>query len=275
MANPVVVLITGANSGVGYQTALALFRSAKETYQIYVGARSQDKATEAIKQLQTENAVGGTQSDLISLVLDVADDHSISQAFDYVKESSGRLDVLINNAGILIDHQGQSEGLTTRQIFSKSFDVNVTGAHIVTDTFAPLLVQSRDPKLLFLGTSMASLVISQNPSLYFNQSPPSGWPKQSYKQDFWAYKSTKLALMMIMRDWPKTLKNDGVKTWAINPGLVQTNLGNNPELLKSINAGDPHVPALLIRDVIEGKSDEDVGKMIAPDGDYFGSLVPW
>nr|XP_019011243.1 uncharacterized protein I206_04555 [Kwoniella pini CBS 10737]OCF50024.1 hypothetical protein I206_04555 [Kwoniella pini CBS 10737] len=89
-----------------------------------------------------------------------------------------------NFEGILIDHQGKKQGLTTREMFSKSFDVNVIGTHIIIETL--------------LRTSMSSSKIAENPIPYFNISPPSGWPKETCSKDFWAYKSTKLALIMIM-----------------------------------------------------------------------------
>ncbi|WRT66624.1 uncharacterized protein IL334_003583 [Kwoniella shivajii] len=265
------VLITGANSGIGYQTALSLLRSTKTTYKIFVGARSIEKASSAVVSLKDE--AKDTKSDVSPLVVDLEDDESIKKAFEEVSGKIDKLDVLVNNAGINIDMQGLKEGLTDRQIFNKSWDVNVTGTQIITKTFVPLLIKSTNPRLIFLTTSMSSLTISEYPQPHFNQSPPAGWPKQN--PDFWSYKSTKLGLVMIMRDWYKTLKNDNVKTWAINPGLVATNLGGDPDFLKAIGAGDPAVSGNLVISVIEGGRDNDVGKMLGAKEDIFGDIVPW
>ncbi|WVW84205.1 hypothetical protein I302_106235 [Kwoniella bestiolae CBS 10118] len=268
-----IVLITGTNTGIGYETALQLLKSTKETYKIFVGARSLEKSVGAIDRLKQEEGAESTKSTLEALVVDLEDDESIQKAYEEVEEKVGKVDVLVNNAGVLLDSQAKQQNLTTRQLFTKSFDTNVTGTQVLTETFVPLLLKSDAPRLLFLGTSMSSLTISEYPQPYFNHAPPAGWPKPN--QEFWAYKSSKLALVMLMRDWAKTLKNDGVKVWAINPGLVATNLGGDKEFLESIGAGDPARSGGLIRDVIEGGRDGEVGRMVALEDDIFGGVVPW
>ncbi|OCF60930.1 hypothetical protein L486_00574 [Kwoniella mangroviensis CBS 10435] len=271
MSGPTIVLITGANTGIGYQAALQLLLSHNETYKIFVGARSIEKSQQAIKQLRQEATQ--TKSELEPLVVDLEDDESIKRAYEEVDRKVEKLDVLVNNAGVLLDSQAKTQNLSTRQLFLQTFNTNVFGVQVLTETFIPLLLKSTSPRLLFLGTSMSSLTVSENPNPYFNHPPPAGWPKEN--SDFWAYKSSKLALMMIMRDWSKNLKNDNVKVWGINPGLVATNSGGSKEFLKSIGAGDPAVSGRLIRDVIEGERDGYVGKLIATEDDYFGSVVPW
>ena len=78
---------------------------------------------------------------------------------------------------------------------------------------------------------------------------------------------------MMMLDWHRILKNDGVKVWSISPGLLATRLGGNfggQELIKKMVAEDPALGGNFVRDVIEGKRDEDVGKVVSRQG-----VQPW
>ena len=97
MALPKAVLVTGANSGIGFEIVKALLQSNK-AYHILVGTRAEAKATAAIEMLSKE--VPDTTSTLGALQVDLTSDESIEKAFEQVKASPGRLDALINNAGM-------------------------------------------------------------------------------------------------------------------------------------------------------------------------------
>lgn len=75
---------------------------------------------------------------------------------------------------------------------------------------------------------------------------------------------------MMMREWARVLTEDGVKVWCISPGFLATGLGAGPEANKEMGAGDPAVGGNFIKDVVEGKRDQDVGKVIRS-----GSIQPW
>ena len=90
------VLITGANSGIGYEAVKALLQSTKD-YHIFVGARSTEKANGAIDSLKKE--CPESRSTMEPLPVDLSSDESIEKAFEEVKMSPGYLDVLVNNAG--------------------------------------------------------------------------------------------------------------------------------------------------------------------------------
>ena len=75
---------------------------------------------------------------------------------------------------------------------------------------------------------------------------------------------------MMMLGWATLLKEDGVKVFAISPGFLATGLGGDPERLKKAGAKDPKIGGELIRDVVEGKRDADVGKVVNQDG-----TQPW
>lgn len=160
--------------------------------------------------------------------------------------------------------------MSLRECFNKAYDVNVTGAHIVTYTFVPLLLKSSDPRLLFVaGLSM----LTQAAEKYFPTPPlPAGWPK---KVDFETigYRCSKTALSILMLDWNHKLKADGIKVWSVNPGLLLTNLGGGGKALEMIRArggGPASEGGAVLRSVVEGERDADVGKIVSKDG-----LTPW
>lgn len=96
MATETIVLITGGNTGLGFETVKALFRS-KQTYTVLLGGRSIDKANAAVKAIKSE--FPESPSNVTAIQIDIEDDDSISRALDNVTKSHGRVDVLINNAG--------------------------------------------------------------------------------------------------------------------------------------------------------------------------------
>ncbi|KAG5801742.1 hypothetical protein H9Q74_013679 [Fusarium xylarioides] len=95
-----LVLVTGANTGLGFQIAKVICGSDKE-YEVLVGGRSLQKAKQAVKNLNEEFP----SSHLHALQLDIEDDISIASAFEYIKAKYGKLDALINNAGKLTPFQ--------------------------------------------------------------------------------------------------------------------------------------------------------------------------
>lgn len=182
-------------------------------------------------------------------------------------------------SGASFDGEIIKEGSTlaaTRKHWNESWNTNVTGSNIVTHVFAPLLLKSSDPRLMFLTSGLASCtnlgtsLAESNPKFPANAPPQAGWPKPLSGSSM-AYRSTKVGLNMVMLEWYRTLKNDGVKVWCISPGLLATNLGGNPEFLKKIGAQPASIGGEFIRDVVEGKRDVDVGKVVFSGG----SNQPW
>jgi NAD(P)-dependent dehydrogenase (short-subunit alcohol dehydrogenase family) len=96
MADTSIVLITGGNTGIGYETVKALYGS-PEAHTILMGSRSMDKAAEAIKTLESE--VSETKSTVVPIQIDIEDDASIEKALKEVESKFGRVDALVNNAG--------------------------------------------------------------------------------------------------------------------------------------------------------------------------------
>ena len=147
--------------------------------------------------------------------------------------------------------------------------MNVAGTNVMTWTFMPLLLKSTDPRLIFVAGLANATRASEN---YFPTPPqPAGWPK---KIDFETigYRCSKTALNMLMLDWNHKLKADGVKVWAVGPGILATNLGNlrelQPEVAKRMegHVGHASIGGEILRKVVEGERDADVGKIVLREG---------
>ena len=138
---------------------------------------------------------------------------------------------------------------------------NVTGTQIMTHTFVPLLMESKEPRVVFITSGLSTLIGTTSPSKGPpNESPPKGWPKAQLGPS--AYRSSKTGLNMMMREWVRILKEDGVKVHAVSPGLLATRLGNNPQFLKHIGAIPPARGAEVVRGVVEGERDDHIGEVI-------------
>lgn len=230
-----------------------------------MGSRSQANAEAAIEKLKQE--CPASESVLTPVVIDVTDDASIEQAYAFVvKLGIRRLDVLINNAGANVEN---IPSLSLRSAFAASWDINVTGAHIVTHTFMPLLLLSPSPYLLFNTSGLSTLIgasLGQNGALV--SSPPAGWPKPPTPMKGTAYRASKAGLNMLMLQWKDMLRNDGVKCFCISPGFLATGLTGkgNEDRLRSVGAGEPRLGGELMREVVEGRRDRDEGRVVNANG---------
>ncbi|KAF5240357.1 hypothetical protein FANTH_9617 [Fusarium anthophilum] len=260
-----LVLVTGANTGLGFQIFKALCSSDIE-YEVLVGGRSLQRGEEAVKNLKEEFP----SSYLHPIQLDIEDDISIASAFECINAQYGKLDALINNAGTQLDQQLTAGKMSAREMWNRTYDVNVTGTHILTWTLAPLLLKSSDPRLMFIASGTSSLAGSENQDLPINKQPSKGWPKALNNFNLPAYRSSKTAMNMMMREWFRLLGQDGVKVWAISPGYLATGLGVGQEQNKTQGAIDPSIGAAIVRDVLEGVRDKDVGKVVSRQG-----VQPW
>ncbi len=259
-----VVLITGANTGLGLAVVRALCHSSS-AYQVLIGCRDVQKGEEAITTIQNE--VPDSTSTLAVVQVDIASDESIQKAADQVSSQYGRLDALVNNAGANFDAELQAGKMSHREVWNKTWDVNVSGAQVMTELFMPLLLKSNDPRLIFITSGTACLTeteVSDNPMLErINAAPAAGWPKDPKISRHPAYRSCKSGLNMMMREWCRVLRNDGVKVWAVSPGFLATGLGGmGADVMKKLGAKDPSEGGEFIRDVIQGKRDHEQGKAI-------------
>ncbi|TEY66947.1 hypothetical protein BOTCAL_0130g00220 [Botryotinia calthae] len=265
MTSRTIVLVTGANSGIGYEAVKAFLQSTKP-YHVLFGARSLEKARIAVVDLEKE--VPESKNTIETLEVDLVSDESIEKAFETVMEKHGRVDSLVNNAGATFDIAYVNGKGTLRECFNNAYDVNVAGTHVLTSTFIPLLFKSSDPRLIFV-TGLSA--INQAAQKYFPTPPqPAGWPKKIGFETI-GYRCSKTALNMLMLDWNHKLQADGVKVWAVGPGMCATNLGGlGPALAYEMGFEHPSRGGLIIRSVVEGERDEDVGRIVGRDG-----VVDW
>ncbi|KAK2592782.1 hypothetical protein QQS21_009525 [Conoideocrella luteorostrata] len=264
-----VVLVTGANTGLGLEIVRALCGS-DANYEILLGGRSLEKATKAVQNVIA--AFPKVEGRVSAIQVDIEDDDSISAAVDTVSAKYGHLDVLVNNAGGQFDQHFSAGKMTMRQVWHQSWSVNTASTQIMTANFVPLLLKSSDPRLLFITSGTSTLQGAENLELPINRVPQKGWPKSGPAQSsIPAYRSAKTGMNMMMREWYRILKEDGVKVWCVSPGYLATGLGGSLEQNQKQGAQDPSLGGQFVKDVVEGQRDGDVGKVILREG----KIQPW
>ena len=146
MRNQKTALITGANKGIGFEVARELARMG---LRVFLGARNIAAGRAAAEKLSGEG-------DVIFLEIDVSNAESIRRAAEEFSRASDRLDVLINNAGILLDDDKNALGVTP-EIFETTLRTNTLGPWLVTQAFAPLLKKGREPRIVNVSSSGGQL----------------------------------------------------------------------------------------------------------------------
>jgi NAD(P)-dependent dehydrogenase (short-subunit alcohol dehydrogenase family) len=226
------------NTGLGLEAVRALAAS-PIAYEIIVGCRTPSKGEAAIETVKGE--LPSTASTFSVQQVDLCSDDSIEAAVQAISARHGHLDVLINNSGAAFDGEVAAGRMTIRQMLNASWDVNVSGTHVLTTLCCPLLLKSENPRLLFITSGTSTLTetesTEENPmTKRLNSSPPAGWPKP-HVGPLTAYRSVKTGLNMVMREWTRILRNDGVKVWAVSPGFLATGLGGQgAEKLKEVSS---------------------------------------
>ena len=192
-----ITLITGAAKGIGFEAARML---AKEGHHVLVGARDQTKGNEAAEKLESE----GLPAAFLSL--DVDSENSIAKAVEAVQQIHGRLDVLINNAAILLDHYQGAEG-TIPDDMERTLATNVVGVHSVIRAFLPLLRQSPAARIVNVSSGAGQL----------NDMFGSVWAP--------GYQVSKAALNALTRIWATELVKDHIPVNSVCPGWCRTDMG--------------------------------------------------
>ncbi|WP_312398427.1 SDR family oxidoreductase [Sphingobacterium sp.] len=202
------VLITGANKGIGFETAKQLL---EQGFSVYLGSRSLQNGLDAVKELA---ASGLTNVEAIAL--DVTSLSSVKSAREQIAEKTSALDILINNAGINGGMPYTALEASEDQ-FLATFDTNVIGVSRVTQNFMPLLQQSDQPRIVNVSTSVGSLSLQSNPE----------WPAYDYAK-YAVYAASKAALNMYTVHLAYELRNTNFKINAVCPGYTKTDFtGHN------------------------------------------------
>ena len=188
----------GANQGIGYETAKSLLSS--PTYHILLSSRSLPHGEAAVSSLLAL-PIKGTVS---PLQLDVTSEASIASAATHVRSTHSRIDVLINNAGIV------SAAPAGVACLRETLATNTVGAVAVTEAFKALLTASASPRLLFVTSSLGSLTHASNPS--------SPYCRSKLGLVFSEYRVSKAATNMAMIEYGKALAGAGVRAWGVGSG---------------------------------------------------------
>lgn len=246
-----VILVTGANRGIGFAIVKALAQDSKAPTSftaILLGCRNFNAGVRACNELQA-NGITNVEP----FELDVTSDSSIRDAVRRVHQTYGQLDVLINNAGYAAFPAADLTDL--RQIYQNIYNVNVTSVAVVTRLFLPLLQASPNgAKVIQVGSARGSLERNAN-----GQLPPTASA---------AYSVSKAALNMLTLDMGREPENKNIEFQIANPGHCKTAFNGYK------GARDPGEGANVVVELVFGDRRET--RMWETIGDSTElSVIPW
>jgi NAD(P)-dependent dehydrogenase (short-subunit alcohol dehydrogenase family) len=146
MRNQKTALVTGANKGIGFEVTRQL---ARQGFRVFLGARNEEAGRAAAEKL-------GSDGTVTFLKIDISDADSIRAAAGEFSRQADRLDVLVNNAGILLD-EDKSALTMTADIFETTLRTNTLGPWLVAQAFAPLLEKSPAPRIVNVSSGGGQL----------------------------------------------------------------------------------------------------------------------
>lgn len=198
-------LITGANKGIGLETARQF---GQRGMTVLDGARDGERGARAVAALRQEG------SDARLIALDVTDAASIAHSAARIERELGRLDVLVNNAGIILGRPRPSE--TRLDDLRRVFEVKVFAAVAVTNAMLPLLRRaSPAARIVMVSSELGGLANHGDPQWQY------AWFNAV------AYPASKAALNMVTLQYAKELAATGIKVNAADPGYTATDLNGN------------------------------------------------
>jgi NAD(P)-dependent dehydrogenase (short-subunit alcohol dehydrogenase family) len=209
--NKKTALITGANKGIGYETARQL---GKQGYLVLVGARDAKRGNDAVAKLKGE----GVNAEFIQLDI-TSDADRKAAAMHLADHHGGRLDVLVNNAAINVDGDARSSNLSA-DLLRKSFEANFFAVVALTQELLPFIRKSDAGRIVNLTSGLASLTLHSDPK----------WPFYSYKP--LAYDASKTALNAFTVHLAHELKDTTIKVNSADPGWVKTDMGGSGAALE-------------------------------------------
>jgi NAD(P)-dependent dehydrogenase (short-subunit alcohol dehydrogenase family) len=201
MSGQTIALVTGANKGIGYEIAAGLGALG---FSVGVGARDPERREAAVHKLRTGGA------DAFGVPLDVTDDASVASAARLVDEYAGRLDVLVNNAGVA---GGMPQAPTAVDLadMRNALETNVFGVIRVTNAMLPLLRRSSSPRIVIVSSKVGSLSLQAAPAA--ETGPISA-----------VYAPSKTFLNAVTVQYAKELRDTNILINAACPGHCATDL---------------------------------------------------
>jgi NAD(P)-dependent dehydrogenase (short-subunit alcohol dehydrogenase family) len=203
MSEQTIALVTGANKGIGYEIAVGLGALG---WNVGVGARDAERREAAVEKLRAAGV------DAFGVPLDVTDDASVAAAAELVEERAGRLDVLVNNAGVT---GGMPQEPTTADlaVVRRAVETNVIGVIRVTNAMLPLLRRSASPRIVNMSSAVGSLTRQTNSAGEDATGPLSV-----------AYAPSKTFLNAVTIQYAKELRDTNILINAACPGYTATDL---------------------------------------------------
>jgi NAD(P)-dependent dehydrogenase (short-subunit alcohol dehydrogenase family) len=246
MSTQKIALITGANRGIGLETARQL---GKQGIKVLIGSRSEEKGLEAESTLKNK----GIDAEFIKF--DVDDPKTHESAAKFIDATYGKLDILVNNAGVLLESNNGTPPAPaseiSQELLRKTFETNFFNTIAVTQKFIPLLKRSDGGRIVFLSSGLGSLTWHSDPTS----------PIYNYKLPAYDISKTALNGYAVHLAWE--LKDTPIKVNAAHPGSVVTDMNANGDIPVEEGAKTSVELATLPAD---GYS----GKFI-----YLGNELPW
>ncbi len=201
--NKKIALITGANKGIGLETARQL---ANLNIHVILASRKFETAQKEVERIQSE----GHSAEAV--YLDVTDSASISAAAANLEHRHGHIDILVNNAGTMLDAFDKAPSQQSLSMWRETFDTNVFGVVEVTNAFLPLIKKSDAGRIVNVSSILGSMAANVDPdSDFYNFKIP-------------AYNVSKSALNAWTVHLAYELRETSIKVNAAHPGFVKTDL---------------------------------------------------
>jgi NAD(P)-dependent dehydrogenase (short-subunit alcohol dehydrogenase family) len=244
MSTKKVALISGANKGIGLETARQL---GKQGIVVLVGARDLSKGEAAAEQLKKEGI------DARALQFDVVNTAEIKAAAEKIEKEFGKLDILINNAGVMFEPIGGNNTSTVSdEVLRKTFDTNFFSVISVTKVLLPLLKKSDAGRIVNVSSILGSL------TLHATEGSP------IYEAKALAYDASKAAQNAFTIHLAHELKGTKIKVNSAHPGWVKTDMGTDAAPM----------------DIVDGAKTEVELATLGPDGPtggffHMGEAISW
>ncbi|MEU6106492.1 SDR family oxidoreductase [Streptomyces flaveolus] len=239
--HPKVALVTGANKGIGYEIAAGLCTLG---WTVGIGARNEERREAAVDKLRAAGA------DVFGVPLDVTDDASVTAAARMIEEQTGRLDALVNNAGIT---GGMPQEPTTVDVdrIRAAVETNVIGVIRVTNALLPLLRRSPAPRIVNVSSRVGSLTLQTTPGA---ETGPISI----------AYAPSKTFLNAVTVQYAKELADTHILINAVCPGYTATDLNG----FRGVRTAQQGAAAAIRLATVDGH--EPTGRFFDDEGE-----VPW
>ena len=249
-----IALITGANKGIGFETARQL---GTQDMTVLIGARDDARGREAERALRE----GGVDAHFVHL--DVTDEKSIHRAAEWIEAEYGRLDILVNNAGTAsIARRGFPPSQTSLEDMRAVYEINVFGIVVVTNAMLPLLRRAPAARIVNVSSEVGSITAQSDPAHPLGQMPASV-----------QYPSSKAALNMITAMYAKELRDTPIKVNAANPGFTATDFNDHRGFRSAAEGAEPSVYLATLPD--DGPSGVHWGYVWSGEGEGSYGIIPW